>query len=258
MGTRLSGMITRAAETVKVDEKRSCPPCRRHSAGASTRPDARTGIGRSATQRREHDEHRRKCHGGCEELARRDGTLPFHGWANYLTLSEILSTTVSARLFACFHFSQPAMGRVILILTAGFGDGHNTAARSVAEALTRLCPGEEIEYDDLISEAHASRSAVCKGALPAFAITHWPAAWRVTYDLMGKRSVTGPDSVWQAGLLNALKKRLETQKPRLIISTYPLYAVLLETLAETAARAAALHRHHRLHQREPHLGHVRQ
>ena len=62
---------------------------------------------------------------------------------------------------------------MILILTAGFGDGHNTAARSVAEALTRLCPEEKIETSDLISEALPFISDVCK-SLYQFAITHWP------------------------------------------------------------------------------------
>ncbi|OYW72272.1 MAG: hypothetical protein B7Z37_25340 [Verrucomicrobia bacterium 12-59-8] len=133
-------------------------------------------------------------------------------------------------LFACFQpfISQPCA--VILILTAGFGDGHNTAARSVAEALRRLCPEEEIEMTDLISEALPRISDVCK-SLYQFAITHWPAGWRMTYDLMGRRSVTGPDALWQMAMVNTLKKRIETKQPRLIISTYPLYAILLEALA---------------------------
>lgn len=99
----------------------------------------------------------------------------------------------------------------------------------MAEALTRLCPDEEIEVSDLICDTQPLIAEVCK-SLYQFAITHWPAAWRMTYDLMGKPSVTGPDSVWQSAMVEALKKRIEAQRPRLIISTYPLYAVLLETL----------------------------
>lgn len=123
---------------------------------------------------------------------------------------------------------------MILILTAGFGDGHNTAARSVAEALTRLCPEEKIETSDLISEAQPLISDVCK-SLYQFAITHWPAGWRMTYDLMGRPSVTGPDALWQTAMVNALKERIKTQQPRLIISTYPLYSILLESLAKQQA-----------------------
>ncbi|MCX6850047.1 MAG: glycosyltransferase [Verrucomicrobia bacterium] len=123
---------------------------------------------------------------------------------------------------------------MILILTAGFGDGHNTAARSVAEALTRLCPEEKIETSDLISEALPLISDVCK-SLYQFAITHWPAGWRMTYDLMGRPSVTGPDALWQTAMVNALKARIQQEQPRLIISTYPLYAILLDSLSKRQA-----------------------
>ncbi len=120
---------------------------------------------------------------------------------------------------------------MIWILTAGYGDGHNTAARSVAEALERLCPGETVEVTDLISEAMPRTATVTK-ALYQQAITHFPAAWRLTYNLMGRKSVTGPNSLWQAGLLKYLKQQIEEKKPRLIISTYPLYSVMLEALAQ--------------------------
>lgn len=121
-------------------------------------------------------------------------------------------------------------GPVIWILTAGYGDGHNTAARSVGEALEQLCPGEEIEVCDLVSEAMPRTAAVTK-ELYQLAITHMPSAWRLVYDIMGRPGVTGPDSTWQTGLMNHLKRRMEEKKPRLIISTYPIYAVLLETLS---------------------------
>ena len=121
-------------------------------------------------------------------------------------------------------------GPVIWILTAGYGDGHNTAARSVGEALEQLCPGEEIEVCDLVSEAMPRTAAVTK-ELYQLAITHMPSAWRLVYDIMGRPGVTGPDSTWQMGLMNHLKRRMEEKKPRLIISTYPIYAVLLETLS---------------------------
>ncbi len=144
-----------------------------------------------------------------------------------------MSTTPTERPFRLFRIiSTPAIGRVIWILTAGFGDGHNTAARSVAEALEQLCPGESIETCDLITEAMPCAAAVTK-ALYQQVITHFPAAWRVAYDLLGKPGVAGPESVWQAGFMNHLKLRLAEKRPRLIISTYPLYAVLLERLART-------------------------
>lgn len=126
------------------------------------------------------------------------------------------------------------MARVIWILTAGYGDGHNTAARATAEALARLRPGEEVEVCDLLSEA-MPRTAVVTKALYQQVITHFPVLWKFAYELIGRTGVAGPDSIWQAGLLQHLRERLAEKQPRLIISTYPIYAVLLETLARRQA-----------------------
>jgi len=118
------------------------------------------------------------------------------------------------------------MPSVIWILTAGFGDGHNTAARSVAEALTRLHPDEKIEVTDLISEVLPRLSTVLKAAYQV-AIIHCPAAWRLTYKMLGNPKMTGPDASWQLPLIRAVEQKLEQEQPRLIISTYPVYSAML-------------------------------
>ena len=118
------------------------------------------------------------------------------------------------------------MPSVIWILTAGFGDGHNTAARSVAEALTRLHPDEKIEVTDLISEVLPRLSTVLKAAYQV-AIIHCPAAWRLTYKMLGNPKMTGPDASWQLPLIRAVETKLERDQPRLIISTYPVYSAVL-------------------------------
>ncbi len=115
---------------------------------------------------------------------------------------------------------------MIWILTAGFGDGHNTAARSVAEALTRLHPQEKVEVTDLISDVQPRIATVLKAAYQ-LAIIHWPAAWRMTYKMLGNPKMTGPDATWQLPLIRAVEEKLERDKPRLIISTYPVYAAVL-------------------------------
>ena len=40
----------------------------------------------------------------------------------------------------------------ILILTAGFGEGHNSAARGVRAGLARVAPNVEVELRDLFPE----------------------------------------------------------------------------------------------------------
>ncbi len=118
---------------------------------------------------------------------------------------------------------------MILVLTAGFGDGHNTAARCVAEALRRKNPGEEVRVSDLISETHPMISDALK-ALYQLAITNLPSAWRLTFYLLEKIETGTRKEAWQIPMLNALSTIMERDKPRVVVSTYPLYAGLLAVL----------------------------
>lgn len=119
--------------------------------------------------------------------------------------------------------------RVILVLTAGFGDGHNTAAYSAAEALRRLCPGEDVQTCDLISEVQPRIATVLKN-LYQQAITHFPSGWRLVYRMLEKSDVEPQDSAWLAPLVRGLRVKIETLQPRIIVSTYPLYAALMDGL----------------------------
>lgn len=115
---------------------------------------------------------------------------------------------------------------MILILTAAFGDGHNTAARCIADATRRLSPEEEIVVCDLICETHPLLSDVLK-RLYQFAITNWPSSWRLVYRLLAKMKPGEEPPAWQLMMLNALTAIVETKKPRVIVSTYPLYAEII-------------------------------
>lgn len=118
---------------------------------------------------------------------------------------------------------------MILVLTAGFGDGHNTAAYSTSEALRQLCPGEEIQTCDLVSEVQPRIATLLKN-LYQQAITHFPSGWRMVYHMLEKSDVDPQDSAWLAPLVRGLREKITTLQPRLIISTYPLYAALMDAL----------------------------
>lgn len=126
------------------------------------------------------------------------------------------------------------MARVILVLTAGFGDGHNTAAASVAEALRRLSPTEQVVVSDLISEAQPRISGILK-VLYQVAITHLPAAWKFLYQKLAKSNLDPQKNAWMRPLLTKLRQQIETLRPSVIVSTYPLYAGLLANLREEMA-----------------------
>lgn len=126
---------------------------------------------------------------------------------------------------------QAAIGLVILVLTAGFGDGHNTAAASVAEALRRLSPGEEVLVSDLVSEVQPRTAGVLK-SLYQVAITHLPWVWSALYRKLAKSDLDPKENAWLRPLLRGLRNQIEVLKPRVIVSTYPLYAGLLATLRQ--------------------------
>lgn len=119
---------------------------------------------------------------------------------------------------------------MIWVLTAGFGDGHNTAARCVGEALRRMLPNEPVVVTDLVSEAQPVVAEALKAAYQ-LAITHVPSAWRAVYRLLENPKLAG-DNWLQAPLKQALVKGLETNRPRLIVSTYPFYSHLLSAVSD--------------------------
>lgn len=117
---------------------------------------------------------------------------------------------------------------MIWVLTAGFGDGHNSAARSVASALERLAPGERVQSFDLLRDVHPLIFQAFQSAYRCL-ITHWPALWRLAYDAFARPSMR-ESAGWMRTITAALDARLERDQPRLIISTYPIYSALLQHL----------------------------
>jgi processive 1,2-diacylglycerol beta-glucosyltransferase len=124
---------------------------------------------------------------------------------------------------------------VILILTAGFGDGHNTAARSTAEAFHQLVPGESVEVCDLIAEA-LPRTARVLQRLYQLAIVNWPSAWRFVFGLLDYARVRPEPNKWQRRIGAALAAKIRASQPRLIVSTYPLYPGLVRWAGATGCQ----------------------
>ena len=115
----------------------------------------------------------------------------------------------------------------VLVLTAAFGDGHNSAARHVALALEQS--GADAEVVDLLQEASPWLATLLRGGYRA-AITHWPWAWRRLYRWADKVSYEAKGWDLFGGLAEVLAQRLGRQPVDLLVSTYPLYAHLLQRL----------------------------
>lgn len=122
----------------------------------------------------------------------------------------------------------------VLILTAGFGDGHNSAARSVAQALERESGGSaEAVVVDLFEDAAPVTGAFYKGVYRQM-INHLPSLWALCFE----KSKGGDfGCLWWdrfVGVEAALKGRLARHRPQVIVLTYPVYSYFLEKIGADA------------------------
>ncbi|MBC8126954.1 MAG: hypothetical protein H8M99_07405 [Gloeobacteraceae cyanobacterium ES-bin-144] len=128
---------------------------------------------------------------------------------------------------------MPASPR-ILIVTAAFGEGHNSAARNLALALDAA--GAVTRVSDPCSLGTPRLTAVVSSGY-RFVTTHFPNIWAKIY-----RSTDRYDFSQRRGLVlrppeRALAKLIQEFKPDAIISTYPLYPYFLpDIFAETGRR----------------------
>lgn len=168
------------------------------------------------------------------------------GWGDWfrehfiekIGILDFLNNAATGRLCHLFCLSFRLFRRfalVFLILTAGFGDGHNTAARNVAEALRRLHPREEVLVHDLVATTHPCLFLMLQ-RLYQISITNWPRAWKLTYRWLATHAANGTrEEPWQLPMLTALTALIRKTKPRAIVSTYPLYPGLLATIRQDVA-----------------------
>ncbi len=120
----------------------------------------------------------------------------------------------------------------ILILTAGFGEGHNSAARNLGKALqdkahVRICDPCELgnpRINEILKKGYR------------FIITHTPRIWQAIYQSTDRQDFSKPFALIQP-TEDALGKMLQRVKPHLIICTYPLYPYQLKRLFQQHSRA---------------------
>src|SRR5213079_2370637 len=74
----------------------------------------------------------------------------------------------------------------ILILTAGFGEGHNSAARGVRAGLARVAPKVEVELRDLFPETFGAFNEIVRRTYLAL-INRWPKSWGYVYNWLDRK-----------------------------------------------------------------------
>ena len=117
----------------------------------------------------------------------------------------------------------------ILILTAGFGEGHNSAARGVRAGLARIAPQVEVELRDLFPETFGVLNEIVRRAYIGL-INRWPRSWRYVYDWLDRKNDFEQRFQRFRGLKKNLGRLLDRFQPDVVVSTFPPYPYLLDQI----------------------------
>lgn len=117
----------------------------------------------------------------------------------------------------------------VLILSAGYGEGHNAAARNLVTAFNEAAGPDTARFVDLLELASPRASKFTRwGYLTA--INRLPALWSGLYDWLD-RARPFPRALWVLRReLRLLDELIRREQPTVICSTFPIYGFLLEKL----------------------------
>ena len=118
----------------------------------------------------------------------------------------------------------------ILILTAGFGEGHNSAARGVRDGLARIASDQAtVELRDLFAEAYGLINDLVRRSYLAL-VNSAPRAWGVVYRWLDRK--TDYNTAFRR--LTRLKAQfapvLADFKPDIVVCSFPAYANVLHEI----------------------------
>lgn len=129
--------------------------------------------------------------------------------------------------------------RRILILSAGYGEGHNSAARALRAAFAEH-PGVEVEIFDLFAHQAPRLDRISRRTYLRV-INHAPRLWSSFYQWLD-RSPSAPFLLRALrGHAQTLAQILHARRPDAVLSTYPVYAWLFQQLRASGYTLPPLH-----------------
>jgi processive 1,2-diacylglycerol beta-glucosyltransferase len=118
----------------------------------------------------------------------------------------------------------------ILILTAGYGEGHNAAARGLRDGLARVAPDAQVEMRDLFAETFgAFHQLVRKFYLTL--INRWPRGWGYVYRWLDNKTDFDKNFARFAQTKKNLAALLASFQPDVVASVFPAYPYLLDQVS---------------------------
>jgi processive 1,2-diacylglycerol beta-glucosyltransferase len=117
----------------------------------------------------------------------------------------------------------------ILILTAGFGEGHNSAARGIRDALTQISPESSVKCRDLFAEAFGVINEIVRRAY-VFGINRAPHIWSDIYSWIDQYPDFHRGLRWFSRARARLAQIVKHDRPDIIVSVFMPYAHFLDEL----------------------------
>ena len=126
------------------------------------------------------------------------------------------------------------MEKKILILTAGFGEGHNSAARGMRDGLGAVSGGAAtVEVHDIFAETFGFVNDWARRGYLAL-INRAPSAWNRFYRWLDKREEFASQMGWLFMVRARLSQLLLRFQPTAVVSVYPAYPHLLDSILRGA------------------------
>lgn len=116
------------------------------------------------------------------------------------------------------------------ILTASFGEGHNTAARNIRDALiAQAGSGAAVEICDLYQRTNPRLNRGMQLGY-SVAINRFPKIWAGIFGVLGMRGVLETMLPTLGALREAMRSHFHEFHPSVIVSTYPVYSFLVRQI----------------------------
>jgi processive 1,2-diacylglycerol beta-glucosyltransferase len=118
----------------------------------------------------------------------------------------------------------------ILIFTAGFGEGHNTAARNIRDAVAHIALDEtKVEVLDLFDTCYGKLNDWVRKAYIT-AINRTPRFWGKIYNVIDGTQFVESNMVMLAKMKRAMTEVLAERAPDAVVSTYPIYNYIIDAI----------------------------
>ena len=122
------------------------------------------------------------------------------------------------------------MNKIIQILTAGFGEGHNSAARGVRDGLGRVALNQaDVELRDLFAEAYGPINEFVRRSYLAL-VNSAPRAWGIVYRWLDRKTDYDTEFRRLTRLKNQFAPLLADFRPDIVVCSFPAYANVLQEI----------------------------